>query len=163
MTMPVWQLIAWSSVTASLKQWRSVAKRFECLGRSVDPGDPRTGMRRGQILWGGVMEGAMVGMAWDWREVTHGVVALADPMSILSNVSLVDRQAEVLEPPARIVLLNDTVYRLPWQKQLLPAGPRPVPQRREPGTDGAPRIQPRAGHSSGVHSSPRQRNAMAAS
>jgi hypothetical protein len=35
-------------------------------------------------------------MAWDWVQTASGVVAIADPMSVVTNVRLIGESSEVL-------------------------------------------------------------------
>ena len=35
-------------------------------------------------------------MAWDWIQIARGVVAMADPMAVVTNLRLVGSEGEVL-------------------------------------------------------------------
>lgn len=65
-------------------------------------------------------------MAWDWIQIAHGVVAMADPMSLVTNLRLVGDQGEVLTSCESARYLNEFVRLLPWQHEVqivLRAGP----------------------------------------
>ena len=75
------------------------------------------GLRCGQAIWGSAAEegDAPFGLAWDWEEVKDGVVALSDPMTIVSNVVLLE-DGKPVDEFKRIVHLNNAIYQLPWQR-----------------------------------------------
>jgi hypothetical protein len=57
-------------------------------------------------------------MAWDWVEIGHGVVAMADPMSVLTNLQLLTSEGVVLPSTAAALHINQFVRRLPWQEEV---------------------------------------------
>ena len=59
-----------------------------------------------------------VGVAWDWVQVSRGVVAMADPMCVVSNLRLIGAQGEVLTAWESARHLNQIVYGLPWQGEV---------------------------------------------
>lgn len=72
----------------------------------------------GQTLWAGRgpdVDDAEAGMAWDWVQVADGVLAMADPMSVVTNLRLVSDSGEVLTAHAAAMYLNEMVRVLPWQ------------------------------------------------
>jgi hypothetical protein len=58
------------------------------------------------------------GVAWDWVQLSHGVVAMADPMSVISNLRLLGPQGEVLTAWESARHLSQIVYGLPWQGEV---------------------------------------------
>ncbi len=67
------------------------------------------------------------GVAWDWVQLSRGVVAMADPMSVISNLRLVGSAGEVLTAWEAALYLNEIVHALPWQDEVQRAlhdGPR---------------------------------------
>ena len=50
----------------------------------------------GQTIWAWHGNGGDVGMAWDWVQLTCGVVPMADPMAVVTNLRLVGEEGEVL-------------------------------------------------------------------
>lgn len=69
----------------------------------------------GQTIWAGTIDGGEAGMAWDWVEVAQGVVAMADPMSVITNLRIVGDAGEVLTAVEAALYLNGIVHALPWQ------------------------------------------------
>ena len=57
-------------------------------------------------------------MAWDWVELSRGVVAIADPMSVVTNVRLIGEEGEVLTSLQSAPFLNELVRNLPWQVEV---------------------------------------------
>ena len=75
--------------------------------------------RQGQALWGGCIKGRHVGIAWDWAEVTSSVVAMSDPMKVLTNLVLTDDDGCILDDGATVLQLNGAIHELPWQDVVL--------------------------------------------
>ena len=57
-------------------------------------------------------------MAWDWIHLPHGIVAMADPMSVVTNLTLVGPEGEMLTELESARHLNGIVHGLPWQDQV---------------------------------------------
>ena len=55
------------------------------------------------------------GLLWEWVEVRPGVVAMSDPMSIVSNIRIMEPGPEGEELPERILRLNRAVHGWAWQ------------------------------------------------
>lgn len=120
MTIPAWQLITWKPVRATLSEFRRSLVDMRPLCEPAAGGElPRQGPRQGQTLWAAGFRGRPLGLAWDWAEVRKGVVALCDPMSVLSNLQLVDDEGHLLDEADRIVHLNSAVHDLDWQAQIV--------------------------------------------
>jgi len=72
----------------------------------------------GQTVWTAHASDGDAGMAWDWIEIAHGVVAIADPLSVVTNVRLVNGEGEVLTALQAARFLNEMVHALPWQQEV---------------------------------------------
>ncbi len=78
----------------------------------------------GSTVWVGSVAGAAAdagaagyaGLAWDWVEMRPGVMLLADPNSIISNLRVVDARKAPLDSLSALVFLNTLVHRLHWQE-----------------------------------------------
>jgi len=57
-------------------------------------------------------------MAWDWVQIARGVVAMADPMSVISNLRFIGGEGEVLTAYESALFLNEIVRLLPWQSEV---------------------------------------------
>jgi hypothetical protein len=92
--------------------------RFRHLGTRIGfPGDQMV-RTAGQTLWGGSLGERDAGLAWDWVQISRGVVALADPMSVVTNLRLVGDEGEVLTALEAAYFLNALVRDLPWQSEV---------------------------------------------
>jgi hypothetical protein len=85
--------------------------------RITMPGD-RVSRTAGQTIWGGRSDAGEAGVAWDWVQVCGDVVAMADPMSVVTNLRLVGEEGEVLTALESARFLNEIVHALPWQSEV---------------------------------------------
>jgi hypothetical protein len=115
MTIPAWKIVTWPTVPTPLDDWQQAVRRLRHLGMSVHVDDSKKSLRYGQLLWGFETRDSMLGIAWDWREVMPDVVAIADPLSIVSNACFVDEEGVAVDDAVRMLCLNTAVYQLPWQ------------------------------------------------
>lgn len=72
----------------------------------------------GQTLWAEASNDRSAGVAWDWIEVEEGVVALADPFGLVTNLKLLDASGQALSDFQVAVHLNGLVHALPWQSEV---------------------------------------------
>ena len=105
----------WPRVRCAMDELPGLAGRLQHCA-TVDHSRPRGwSLRAGQTLWVAELDGRHAGLCWEWGEVRPGVVALADPMRLRSNIELVDAQGQVVDEGLRVLHLNSLVYRLDWQ------------------------------------------------
>lgn len=113
---PPWSLRAWPPVL-----WQATCMtdlQFIHLGtRVLSPGH-HDQPSIGQTVWGGFSTDGEAGVAWDWIEIMPGVVAMADPMSVVTNIRLLNREGEVLTAWEAARHLNEIVHALPWQREV---------------------------------------------
>lgn len=72
----------------------------------------------GQTLWATVSDEGEAGVAWDWVQLGRGIVAMADPMAVVTNLRLVGPEGEVLTAFESAKHLNEIVHTLPWQSEV---------------------------------------------
>jgi len=72
----------------------------------------------GNTVWHGMAADGDVGVAWDWVMISRDVVAMADPMCVVSNLRLLGPQGEVLTAWESARHLSQIVYSLPWQSEV---------------------------------------------
>lgn len=72
----------------------------------------------GSTVWVGAIKGAHAGLAWEWVELRPGVLMLADPNSIITNLRVMDVGRQPLNPLDATVSLNTVLHRLPWQERV---------------------------------------------
>lgn len=111
-----WSLRAWPPL------WWQVTR---CLGlqlqhhhTTVSSVDERHHRCAGQTVWCTQAEGTDAGVAWDWVQMPRGMVAMVDPMCVVTNLRLVGDAGEVLTAFESARVLNQIVYALPWQLEV---------------------------------------------
>lgn len=72
----------------------------------------------GQTLWLGEDDHGRAGVAWDWISMPAGVVAMVDPMALVTNLQFLNPVGEVLAPMESVRQLNEIVHALPWQDEV---------------------------------------------
>lgn len=113
-TPPPWTLYSWPAVF-----WQANSRsrlRWVHWGTRVTERPRRGHLSRGHTIWSDPRGG--VGLAWDWIEISDGVVAMADPMCVVTNVRLLDRDGAVLPATEAALHFNQFVRRLPWQEEV---------------------------------------------
>jgi hypothetical protein len=112
-----WSLRAWPPLLWQASEPKSA--RFHHLGTYImfNQGDA-PGPTAGQTVWAASAAEGEAGMAWDWVQLARGVVAIADPMSLVTNVRLVGDEGEVLTAQEAALFLNELVRGLPWQLEV---------------------------------------------
>ena len=113
-----WAVFAWPAVL-----WQAPCGpgcRFRHLGTQITSRRTSDALCSGQTVWGDDTHGdaAAAGLAWDWVELGHGIVAMADPMSVITNVRLLGPGGAVLTPMEATPHLNLLVHALPWQEEV---------------------------------------------
>ncbi len=111
-----WSIRAWPPVL--WQAGRESQLRFQHLSTRVTlPGD-RISRTAGQTIWGGQSDEGEAGVAWDWVQISGDVVAMADPMSVVTNLRLLGQEGEVLTALESVRFLNEIVHALPWQSEV---------------------------------------------
>ena len=113
---PAWIVCAWPPVL-----WQAdSASRLHLvhLGTRVLHYGDDDGPCSGQTLWGEATTDRSAGVAWDWVELQQGVVAMADPLGLVTNLKLLDAKGEALSAFEVAVRLNGLVHALPWQNEV---------------------------------------------
>jgi hypothetical protein len=113
---PAWIVCAWPPVL-----WQAdSATRLHLvhLGTRVLHYGGDTAPCSGQTLWGEATTDRSAGVAWDWVELQEGVVAMADPLGLVTNLKLLDAKGEALSAFEVAVRLNGLVHALPWQNEV---------------------------------------------
>ena len=88
---PAWSVYAWPPVLWQAD--RALELHFRHLGTRVLDSGHKIFPSSGQTLWAMPSSDGEAGMAWDWVMLSQGVVAMADPLSVITNLRLLDRVA----------------------------------------------------------------------
>jgi hypothetical protein len=126
MQIAAWQLMACETVVKTLNEFEIVAHDMRQIGSTVRIDDSRGGLCSGEVVWTAESAPVPISIAWEWTEIRPDIVALFDPMNILSNVALVDDDGMTLGRSKRMLHLNNLVHRLAWRESL---GPRRLHRR----------------------------------
>ena len=110
---PPWTVRAWPPLLWQVDKLQPL--RLRHLGtRVTNPGD-QVSRTSGQTIWATAAAEGQAGMAWDWIQMPAGVVAMADPLSVVTNLRLVNPDGDALSLLESLRHLNEVVHALPWQ------------------------------------------------
>lgn len=113
---PAWIVCAWPTLLWQAS--RALQLRLAHLGTRVFTLGDEESPCSGQTLWGDSSEERAAGVAWDWVEFRGGVVAMADPLGLVTNLRLLDSRGEALTSLELAVQLHQMVHALPWQSEV---------------------------------------------
>lgn len=121
--IPSWHIVTWGPVFVREHAFDAMVKRMRPLGVTIDTVQNEK-HRRGTVLWGVNDDRIHAGIAWDWLELTPGVIVMADPMKILSNLRVMADDEDGCELDGRLLRFNRALHRMHWQPALRRALPR---------------------------------------
>ena len=121
-----WHVASWRPVSLALAQRQWMIRRLEHRASSPAPAAALREGAQGQVMWACETPKGPVGLSWDWFALREGVLAMADPMKIVSNLELLDGDGSPVGESQRIVELNNIVHALAWQSRVLRAN-EPAP------------------------------------
>jgi hypothetical protein len=113
---PAWIVCAWPTLLWQAS--RATQLRLAHLGTRVLTNGDEDYPCSGQTLWGDPSESHAAGVAWDWVQIRDGVVAMADPLGLISNLRLLDVNGEPLSGMELAMQLHQLVHGLPWQTEV---------------------------------------------
>jgi hypothetical protein len=113
---PPWTVRAWPTLLWQVEKLEPLQLRHVDT-RVTNPGD-QISRTAGQTVWAATATSGQAGMAWDWIQLSHGIVAMADPLSVITNLRLVNSDGAVLSPVESLRHLNEIVHTLPWQDEV---------------------------------------------
>lgn len=105
--MPAWPPLLWQPGIPERARFRHLDTRVR--------GKPGVPWPAGRTLWAASAAAGEAGVAWDWIEITRGVVAMADPLAVATNLRLVAAGGRALSADEAACWLNGLVRELPWQ------------------------------------------------
>lgn len=116
---PPWSIYSWPTVFCQANLNRKL--QLVHLGtRITHPGSPSE-PPSGQTVWGEFTPQHEAGLAWDWVQICEGVIAMVDPMCVVTNLRLVGERGQVLTAREAALHLGRLVHQLPWQDEVLVA------------------------------------------
>ena len=120
---PAWTVYAWAPVLWQASSAPSL--HLVHLGTRVLTAGDAANPCSGQTLWGDQSDARAAGVAWDWVELRDGVVAMADPFGMVTNLRLIDDRGEALSQTQVALQLHQIVHSLPWQHEVTRALHKP--------------------------------------
>lgn len=113
---PAWIVCAWPPLLWQAS--RAPQLQLSHLGTHVLSFGDDACMCSGQTLWGDASDSQSAGVAWDWVQLQQGVVAMSDPLGLVTNLKLLDDQGEALTHVETALQLHQLVHALPWQSEV---------------------------------------------
>lgn len=81
--------------------------------------DDEPKLHRGSTIWlSSDAQARPIALAWDWVEIRDGVVAMVDPMAIISNLECLEDTDQFSALDYKLLSLNQIVYQLDWQSRV---------------------------------------------
>lgn len=109
---------SWTTLEWYLPPETGPLPHFNLVGTQVRDDGSSTGFRAGDTVWVAEDAQGQAGLAWEWIEVQPGVVMLADPNSIITNLQIVDSHNGPVSGLAKTIAVNRLVHALPWQQSV---------------------------------------------
>lgn len=106
-----WPTVFWRTNSNRRPSFKHLATRVTSRRTSSEP-------YSGHTIWRGLAQDGDAGLAWDWIEIANGVVAMVDPMSVSTNLRLVNMHGDILPTTEAALHFNQFVRRLPWQEEV---------------------------------------------
>ena len=118
--LPPWAVTSMPMVWLNDCDPEGAARSFRPVSFTAHRASPGSDMvRYGQVLWASRLQRSEVAVAWDWVELPRKIIAMADPMQVVSNIQLQHDDGRWMNERQRILWLNDLVHALPWQAELV--------------------------------------------
>ncbi len=111
-----WSVRAW---TPLLWQAKGTAHlQFDHLNTQIFHSGGQDAPVSGQTVWRTNAPDGEGAVAWDWVMLSDDVIAMADPMCVVTNLRLLGERGEVLTSWEAARHLSRIVYGLPWQGEV---------------------------------------------
>ena len=110
-SLRAWPTLLWQADSGKPVNFEHLGTRVSCpLGGAEPPA--------GQTVWAAHAADGEAGVAWDWIQIARGVVAISDPMSLVTNLRVIGAEGSVLTAQQSALVLNELVRALPWQNEV---------------------------------------------
>ena len=113
-----WMIKSWATLECYLPPDPGEQPRFKHASTQVRDDGSASGMRAGDTVWIAQDDQWPAGLAWEWVEARPGLLMLADPNSIITNLAVVDKDRQLVTGLKKIVALNQLVHALNWQTEV---------------------------------------------
>lgn len=133
----------WRPLAARLTEWNRAVPAFRHLHTVHGSQDDADEYQRGHVIWGTMNGQSPMAICWEWAEVRLGVVAIFNPMNVLSNVRLLAEDGRPFTHGQTVLAFNTVVHGVNWQrgvceelrfrrmsgKSVIPMTPRHAPRQ----------------------------------
>jgi hypothetical protein len=85
----------------------------------VNDSSDKTGNCEGATVWTISHKGDVGALAWDWFKLSDGVLALVNPVAIVSNFDILDEEGASLVFRQYVIAVNIVVNGLNWQEKVI--------------------------------------------
>lgn len=130
-----WQVFTLPKFRIQFEKLLGSCPKFEHWGTSEaisaavpGPSSANAAANCGSTVWGSLVDGSPVCVAWEWIAVRPGVIAMGDPMTLFANLDLIGSDGQPLDDSQRLLKLHELIFALPWQSYVRQAR-WPVEQR----------------------------------
>lgn len=113
--MSAWKILSLPPVLWQ-SPWPDVVMHH--LDTAIDETSIKGSYARGQSTWFLESPDGIGAVGWEWERFHRGVVALSDPMNIVSNLRIVDETQCPVNDSRRALVLNALVHGVDWQVQI---------------------------------------------
>jgi hypothetical protein len=103
-----WPPLLWQAAHAAHLHLAHISTQILIPGNPAQPSC-------GQTMWGAAADAGEAGVAWDWVLLPQGIVTMADPLGVISNLRLLGDHGEELTAWEAARHLCEIVHGLPWQ------------------------------------------------
>lgn len=135
--VPPWVILSWPAVEGVAGILHG--QEFVHIGTRLIEPQAEGEHRRGSTLWVSKSPDRQVGLAWDWVEIEPQVLALSDPLGVITNLEIVDAAGQPLKRAHKAANLVWRLGRLGWQEVVLQAIDRRQPPADQDALDRAAR------------------------
>lgn len=118
-----WPIIEWSA-----HRIQQIALLHLASRRSEAACGPDGAAQRGSTLWCGLVASGLVGVTWTWQQIAPGVLVIADPLAIRSNLRWLGDDGHLLGEIAVAALHTRLVVPLRWAQPVRDALRSDVPE-----------------------------------
>jgi len=112
---------SWPTVLWYLPQEQAQFPVFRLVGFQLRDTFTADGKRFGETVWVTDGLGAPAGLAWEWAEERPGVLLLADPNTMVSNIRFVCPQGQQESALRALISMNRLAHHLNWQRAVCDA------------------------------------------
>ena len=83
------------------------------MALAPDTGDDD--LHAGQVVWEAQLSEGEAGISWEWAEIRSGLVVMSDPMTIVSNLVLLDLGNECLGQRQQLLSIHRAIHGCKWE------------------------------------------------